>query len=311
VKKYQPSGQVSFGAIILMLLAAIIGGAVAGLAMWAVEYFTQFYLVIAFPIIAAFLVGGLLTLVVRAMKVQNIPAILLAGVVGGLVLYGVYHFATYLVTYRGSIRTAIEENGETITDEELDSLLNEFLQAEYGQSGFVGYLYDAAASGITITRATGSSSGSGLELKDGLLWAFWGVELLLAIFVAAGTPIRAASFPLDPATGERYPTPTLTALADAKKPGPIFQAIKGGDWRQLGALFHSDQAQPYPRIEMLTARGQDPNSDVYVEFHHILKTGIGQRRGQTARTEKGMVSKHDFEAFLQAMQQPKVTNVVR
>lgn len=311
MKKYQPSGQVSFGAIILMLLAAIIGGAAAGLALWAVEYFTQFYLVIAFPVIAAFLVGGLLTLIVRAMKVQNIPAIILAGIVGGLVLYGVYQFATYFVTFRGQVREELTSNGREISDEDLDEIINRRLAKDYGQPGFLGYLQFAAETGITITRATSSSSSGGIELQGTAWWIFSAVELLLAIAVAAGTPMRAASFPLDSKTGERYPTPTLLAVAEAKKPAPIFQAIKAGDWRQVGGLFHTDQSQPYPRIEMLVARTPAPDADVYVEFQHILKTGLGQRRGQTARTERGMISPNDFAAFQQAMQQPKVTNVVR
>lgn len=311
MKKYQPGGQVSFGAIILMLLAAILGGAGAGLLMWAVEHFTQFYLVIAFPIIAGVIVGGLLTLIVRGMKVQNVPAILLAGVVGGLVLYGVYHLATYFVTYRGNILELIREDDRNATQEEVDELLNAFLQDEYGQSGFVGYLFDSAASGITITRAASSSSSSGIELKDTAWWIFSAVEMVMAIFVAAGTPLRAASYPLDPTSGERYPTPTLLAVADAKKPGPILQSIKAGDWRQVGSLFHTDQTQQYPRFEMLTARTQDPNADIYVEFHQILKTGLGQRRGQTGRIERGMMTRQEFELFQQAMQQPKMTNVVR
>ncbi len=311
MKKYNPSGQVSFGAIILMLLAAIIGGAAAGLALWAVEHFTQFYLVVAFPIIAAFLVGGLLTLIVRGMKVQNVPSIILAGVVGGLVLYGVYQYATYFVTFREGIRQEMASGSAEVSDAELDEFLNGVLAEEYGQPGFLGYLQFAAETGITINRATSSSSSGGLELQGTAWWIFSAVELVAAIAVAAGTPIRAASFPLDSKTGERYPTPTLFAVAEAKKPAPIFQAIKAGDWRQVGGLFHTDQSQPYPRIEMLVARTQAPDADVYVEFQHILKTGLGQRRGQTARTERGMISPNDFAALQQTMQQPKVTNVVR
>lgn len=311
MKKYQPSGQVSFGALILMLLAAIIGGAIAGIALWAVETYVQIYLVVAFPIIGAFLVGGLLTLIVRAMKVQNIPSIILAGIVGGLVLYGTYHFATYFVTYRGVIRDALQDQGDTVTDAELDELLNEFLSEEYGQTGFVGYLFDSAATGITINRATSSSSSGGIELTGTGWWIFSAVELGLAILVAAGTPMRAASHPIDAKTGQPYPSPSLIAFADAKKPGPLLKTIKDGDWRQIGATFHTDQAQPYPRMEMLVARTQDPNADLYVEFHHVLKTGLGQRRGQTSSIQRGMISKNDFDLFQQALQQPKVNNLIR
>lgn len=311
MKKYQPSGQVSFGALILMLLAAIIGGAIAGIALWAVETYVQIYLVVAFPIIGAFLVGGLLTLIVRAMKVQNIPSIILAGIVGGLVLYGTYHFATYFVTFRGQVREELSSPRGEISEEDLDEIINEELADSYGQPGFIGYLLFSADAGITINRATSSSSSGGIELTGTGWWIFSAVELGLAILVAAGTPIRAASHPIDAKTGQPYPSPSVIAFADAKKPGPLLKTIKDGDWRQIGATFHTDQAQPYPRMEMLVARTQDPNADLYVEFHHVLKTGLGQRRGQTSSIQRGMISKNDFDLFQQALQQPKVNNLIR
>jgi fluoride ion exporter CrcB/FEX len=311
MKKYQPSGQVSFGALILMLLAAIIGGAIAGIALWAVETYVQIYLVVAFPIIGAFLVGGLLTQIVRAMKVQNIPSIILAGIVGGLVLYGTYHFATYFVTFRGQVREDLSSPRREISEQDLDEIINEELADSYGQPGFIGYLLFSAEAGITINRVTGSSSSGGIELTGTGWWIFSAVEMGLAILVAAGTPIRAASHPIDAKTGQPYPSPSVIAFAEAKKPGPLLKTIKDGDWRQIGATFHTDQAQPYPRMEMLVARTQDPNADLYVEFHHVLKTGLGQRRGQTSSIQRGMISKNDFDLFQQALQQPKMNNLIQ
>lgn len=311
MKKYKTSGQVSFGAIILMLLVAILGGAAAGVALWAVEYFTQFYLIILFPAVAGVIVGGLLTLVVRGMKVQNVPVIILVGIIGGAVLYSTYQFATYFVTFREGERQYAASLGEELSDAELDEILNAGLTADYGQPGFLGYLQYAADQGITLTRSFGSSSSSsGTPIQGTGWWLFSGFEMLIAIFVAATTPLRDARFPLD-SGGNRYPQPTLTAFADASQPRQVFGAIKDGNWRQIGALFNTDQAQPYPRIELYTACAQDPNADVYAEFHHILKTRFGQRRGQAARVEKGMIAPADFALFQQALAQPRTPNVVR
>jgi hypothetical protein len=291
MKKYQPTGNVTSLAVIVLTVCAVVAGVVLGLAMWAVEHFFNLHLIILFPAIAAFLLSMVISAVVRAMRVQNLPATIVSVFMGGIVLYGAYHYLGYAVTYRGDIVSGVRAELPDATDAEIDEFMNIYLQEAYGQTGFIGYLFDAAATGMTISRASSSSSSSGIELSGAGVWALWAAELLVTLFVAIGTPIKSARFPIDPKTGKHYPAPGLVAMADAAHAQSIFAALTNGNLQQIGHLFHKNGSQPYPRIEMFLARPSDPAVDFYAEFHHIAKKNFQQARSNAVRVERGMIAR--------------------
>ena len=123
----------------LLLLVSVISGVAAGGLLWAVENYLHIYLVVAFPIIAGAIAGGLMAAVVRATKVRNPLVTILFGIIAGLLMYGVYHVASYVITFRNDARSAyIEALGKTPTDAELDKVIEAGLQAEVKDTGFIG-----------------------------------------------------------------------------------------------------------------------------------------------------------------------------
>ena len=183
---------------LLLILGIISAGALGGI-LWAVDNYLNFYLVVAFPLLAGALAGGLLVLGVRSGKVRSPFLAALIGLLTGVLIFGVYHFATYYVTFRGAVRDVyVEDVGKAPSDAELDQYINKGLQRNTGDTGFIGYLKFAAQEGMTITNSTySSSSSSDIDLKDQWVWVYWGVELLLAGGVAAILASGEAKQPFD------------------------------------------------------------------------------------------------------------------
>ncbi len=180
------SSSSAIGFIPMLIVAALIGAILGGV-IWAIEHFASLYLIVAFPIIGGAIAGAVIGLVAKAMGLRNLFLMILGGIVAGLIMYGIYHFASYYVSFRGEARTVIvEQIGSEPTDAEVDELVNSVLQDEVADTGFMGFMKLAAAEGITITR-TVSSSDSGFTLQGTLAWVYWGVEILLAIGIAAGS----------------------------------------------------------------------------------------------------------------------------
>lgn len=296
MRKYQPSGAAPISGLILMLIATIAVGVAAGLALFAVDFYIKFYLVLAFPIIGAFLVGGLLLVIVRASRIRNpLLAGLIAGL-GGLIMMGTYHFASYFIGFRSDVRTFIEEEvGEPISDADLDEFLSEILQDEVGQDGFVGYLQLTAREGISITRATSTSDTGGLELKDGLVWGYWGLELLIAIGVAWGMASKQARDPFDESAESWYGKSEYMGTVDWKSRNAFKDALKKGDFQGAGALLTSANLK-YPRADIRLRRSPNPSAaDVYLEYHEATA------KGRSALRQSGMVSSGELALMSQAM----------
>jgi hypothetical protein len=115
MRKYQPSGRIPYLGFILLILVALLGGAAVGGILWALDHYLNISLVFVFPLFAGAIVGGLLVLSVRSTKVRSPFFAALMGIVAGIVIYGVYHAASYYVSFRGEIREFYAEEGITLT----------------------------------------------------------------------------------------------------------------------------------------------------------------------------------------------------
>ena len=240
MRSFRASNQAPFGSIILMLIVAVVVGAIVGGILWAIEHFTSFYLVVAFPIFAGFIAGGALTLVIRSGKVRSPLIAGLCGIIAALVMYGVYHYAGYYVTFREQVRQGFIEEGFAPTEDELNQFIDEGLQVEVGDTGFIGYMKYAAQIGFSITRATGSSSSSGIEIKDTIAWVYWGAEILIAAAVAAFTAWKHAAEPFDEATGQWYGPVTSIGRVSLKARKELSSALKNGDYSTAGRLLTTE-----------------------------------------------------------------------
>jgi len=283
-----------------MLILGVIVGAALGGVLWAIEHFTSFYLVLLFPLVAGAILGGVLAFIVRSSKVRNPLIAGLVGIVAAVVMYGVYHVASYYVTFRGQVREFIlEDSNETPSDEELDAIINAVLESEVGDTGFVGYLKLTAEEGISITRATASSSSSGLELKDELVWGYWVIEFLLAAGFAAWIAAKEARQPFDEEDNAWYGPPQFFAIAPAKARKDVLDALKNGDFQRAGTILTREDIK-YPRLEIYmrqSATGGVGNKDVYLDIQHFQRKG----RGNSIKT--GVVSQADLALVKRVVEQ--------
>ena len=294
MRKYRASGAAPAGGVALLLVVALVGGAVIGGTLWAIEHFTNFYLVVLFPLAAGAILGGILALVVRSSKIRSPIIAGLFGLAAGVIAYGVYHFAAYYVTFRGEVRTALVENGaKAPSDGDVDELMNLVLRDEVGDTGFMGYMNLMAREGITINR-TVSTSSSGIHLQGTGAWVYWGIDVVAVALIAAFMAGRAAGEPFDENAGMWYGSPQLLGVADNRPRKELVKALKNGDFQAAGRLL-TTQDLKYPRVEVYTRRSQDPTADVYVQVNAT------RRQNRTSVMQRGMLSANEFAMLERAM----------
>lgn len=236
MRPFRASNQAPLDSIILMLIVALATGAVIGGILWAIDHFTGFYLVIAFPIFAGFLAGGALTLVIKSGKVRSPLIAGVCAVIAAVVMFGVYHFGSYFA-FRNEVRQIILDEGYTLTENELDEIINDEFRMVTGDTGFLGFMKYIAAEGFTISRTTATSSSSGIEIKDTLAWAYWGVEILIAAAIAVSVAAKQAGEPFDEEAGQWYGPVTFIGRTSAKSRKELINALKNGDYETAGGLL--------------------------------------------------------------------------
>ncbi len=300
MQKYRASNRISFGGFILLLLLAVIGAAAMGGILFALDYYLHFYLILIFPMFAGAIAGGLL---VRGVYTAKVRSPILAGIVGllcGVLMYGVYHVASYYVGFRTDMREVYVKNaGREPTDAQFTSELDALLKDEVGDTGFLGYLKLTAKEGITITSTSSyASTSKGETLKDNLVWAYYGVEILLAGLFAAFIAGRAAGEPFDEDAGEWYGPPMLFATADKKARKDLVNALKDGNFQQAGTLLTQADIK-YPRVNMNIRRTKNASStqDVFIQLTY------NTRSNRANNLRSGVVSASEFESIKRGMAQ--------
>ena len=300
MQKYRASNRMSFGGFILLLVLAVISAAALGGILFAVDYYLHFYLILIFPMFAGAIAGGLLVRGVYSAKVRSPLIAGLVGLICGVLMFGVYHFASYYVGFRTDMRAAYVENvGKQPTDAQFDKALDLLLEDEVGATGIMGYFKLLAKEGITITSTSSyASTSKGETLKDNLVWAYWGVEILLAGLFAAFIAGRAAGEPFNEDANEWYGPAVRFAAATGKSRKELVHAFKDGNFEQAGMLL-TQQDIKYPRIDVNLRRSKDggTSQDTFVQLMY------SQRRGRSSGLKSGMISSSEFESLQRGMSQ--------
>ncbi len=204
--------------IVLSLILGIIAGGLVGGAMVLLDK-VGFYLIIVVPVIGGTIIGfaialpylgrktravssslgtGLSSSVIADDRPSRLPLIVIA-LLGTLVALAVYWVGSYFV-YQEDFVTFAAEQDSSFTREESLELLDSFLVDEYGTGGFIGFVQDLAAAGISINRATSSSDSGGINLAGGLAYAFWVIEALVMWGLASSTALGRARATAEPET---------------------------------------------------------------------------------------------------------------
>lgn len=192
--------------IISLILAVIAGGLVGGGLVLADKI--GFYLIVVFPLLGGTIIGfaaalpylgrkaassnptaiggGLADVVVRDNRPAAMTLIIIA-LLGAIIASGVYWAGSYLVVQEDFI-SLIQQEDASITREQAAQFIDLYYQDTYNTTGFPGFLQEMAASGISINRASSSSSG-GITLQGNLVYIYWAVEILLIAGFAIGTAL--------------------------------------------------------------------------------------------------------------------------
>jgi hypothetical protein len=313
MRKYRASNHTPFGSFLLLLILGILSAVAVGGILWAVDNYLHFYLVVAFPLFAGLIAGGLLVLGVRSGKVRSPFLAGLIGLVTGVLIFGVYHYATYYVTFRNDARAIYIKNvGETPTDQELDQAIDVlFLDKKdgVGATGFIGYLKFTARIGLTITNSTSVTStdtSTDINLKDQWAFVYWGAELLLAGIIAAIVAAREAGQPFDEDANAWYGKPTVLAAATLKARKPLDKALNDGDYQTAGGLLTVQNIR-YPRNEVLLRRspaatGSMVQQDIYLTVNYC------QRKGRSVVKKAGLISPSELDLMKRTIPQGEDQN---
>jgi hypothetical protein len=301
MRPYRASNHAPFASVILLILVALIAGVIAGGVLFAVEYFIGFYLILAFPIIAGLVAGNALSLVVRGGKVRSPILGVICGLVAGVTIYGVYHFASYYITFRGEVRTVLTEGGQApANDAKLDETINEFLRQDVGDTGFVGFMRLAAEEGFSITRTTApapvsGAAPSGILIQGTVAWVYWAVEILLAGIVAAAAAARATREPFDESSQQWYDKPEPLAAASNKARRDLLSALNASHFSEAGSLITRRDIK-FPRLELFTRRSPDAASrDI------MLIMNYATNKNRANEIKRGIISAGDLELLTRAM----------
>ncbi len=300
MQKYRASNHMSLGGFVLLLILAIISAAALGGVLFALDYYVHLYWVLIFPLVAGSIAGGLLA---RGVYTAKIRSPLLAGIVGllcGVLMFGVYHAASYYVGFLTDMRASYVENvGEEPTDAEFTRALDALLEDEVGDTGILGYLKLTAREGFSITRSSVTSSSSGIDLQGDVVWIYWGVEILLAGLFAAFIAGRAAGEPFNEDSNEWYGPLVAFASSPKNSRKDLINALKDGNFQQAGNLLTTQDIK-YPRLDVSVRRTKEggTSQDTFVQVSY------SQRRNRSQGTLKsGMITASEFESLQRGMAQ--------
>jgi hypothetical protein len=300
MRKYRASNRIPFGSFILLVLLGAVGGAALGGVLWALDSQLHFYLVLLFPIVAGAILGGILAWGVRVGKVRSPFVAGIVGLLAGVLMFGVYHFAGNTITFRGEARDALIENsGKSFNESLLDRRIDEILDEEVGDTGFVGYLRLAAREGFSITRTSASSSGSELDLSGDVVFGYWALEILIAAAFAAIIAGRAAGQPFDEESSAWYGNPEFLAMTSTKSRKALLNALKDGDFQTAGSLLTTQDIK-YPRMELMIRRAASATvsgQDIFLIVNQV------QRKGRPTTIRSGVVSPSELDLMVFAMRQ--------
>jgi hypothetical protein len=170
---------------IIVLLTALLGGAIVGGLLWVSWRF--YYIPFLSPFIAAAGAAAIMRRAIDFTRINNLVLVTICAGIMGFALYGTFWVGKYfygMSQYREVLRAEIEaENlGLEIDDEIANQLIHRFFEEETGQDGFIGFVMLEAKDGMTIVP-TRSSYGTRQEANIGtpLTVLYWILEIIIIV----------------------------------------------------------------------------------------------------------------------------------
>jgi hypothetical protein len=293
MREYKSSGIAPFPGIMMALSYGLVTAAIVGGILFAIDHYIGFYLIVLFPIFAGFIVSFALSQGITAGKIRNAGVAMLLGAICGLATMGVYHFLNYQIGFKNDIKNAISQGGSSVTDQVEQGAEDLFLTQEVKQTGFMGFLTYQAKQGITITR---SSSRNGLTLTDGWAWGYFGIEVLIVIFIAGMIASSTAGEPFDERSNAWYGNAVHVLSAPFEHAQTIQNALKNGSFEEAGRLMTRDTIAA-PKLDLAARSTPDGHPETIVlELKEV--TLDSKKNEKTNKLETGMVTQAELESIM-------------
>jgi len=256
------------GFSIIGLPIALIIGAIGAVAIGAALFYSGklIYLIFVSVIIAAALVGTVAVIAMSIGKVRNNILAFLLGAIIGIGAYGAYRVIEYL-DFIQETKNEVHKEDPTAKDADIEVFINYQLRLETGDDGFIGFTKYMAQEGFSVTRATSSSSSSsGLDIKDGLAWGYWGLEVLIMAFGGGLGAISKSKQPYCREEG-RWLKYQPQAQVPREYADAFMMAFKNGDLRGAAQYLQPiDRNAPLPKLYIELGRCNDQVPDGVVKI---------------------------------------------
>jgi hypothetical protein len=293
MREYKSSGIAPFPGIIRALITGLIAAAVVGGILFAIDHYIGFYLIVLFPIVAGFIVSFVVSQGITAGKIRNAGVAILIGAICGFATMSVYHFLDYQIAFKNDVKNAISQGTTAISDQVEQVAEDAFLKGEVKQTGFMGFLNYQAQQGITITR---SSSRNGLTLTNGWAWGYFGIEVLIVMFIVALMASSSASEPFDERSNAWFGSAVHVLSAPFEQAQTIREALKNGSFETAGQLM-TREALPAPKIDLAARSTPDGHPETIVlELNEV--TLDSKSNAKTNQLERGMVTQAELERIM-------------
>jgi hypothetical protein len=302
MRTYQPSGRISFFGLIFFIIVGAILGAVIGVAAYLIS--TKIYFLVLSPLGLAAISGGLAYLAVRMGKMRSPLFGLLAGLVLGAYIYGVYWGAGYVDLLNQFVSGAPSKDGQDIS-----SIVNQLLasrpeldrnlQRETGQPGLIGYVLLVAEEGLSFSRTT-SPGSSAITLNRELTLAYWGIEALLVLGACALAGRRSAK-QVFCESGNRWLKESdfqFVGTVDARVSNQFIQLLRSGDLRTAGQYVTLGRSMGLVQVKV--AKCAEPDLASPGEMILRVTRSAGNKTNELLT---GVVTPHEYKMLIDNAQQ--------
>ena len=258
MKPYKPSQIVPAGGLLLLILSAVVGGALIGGIVSLVS--NLIYLILFFPAAMGLAGGVLVALAIRRGKIRNPVVGQMGGLLAGLIIYSSMWFGNYL-QFQNSVRSEILARSPGAAVAEVDAFVDQFIKNQTGVSGFSGYILLVDQDGVSIGRVGRSNS---VNLGPTFSWVYWGAELFIILALSVSPAGRYARQPFCEACGRWYGTPALVGTLGASRSKELQAWVEGGQFQKLGEELQTNPALPNVGVFLATCGEGCADGETYL-----------------------------------------------
>jgi hypothetical protein len=312
MRSYQPSGI----APVLGILITVIGGTAAALFVgWLLFIFDHygFFLILIFPAVAAFLVGFVVSQMIKVGKIRNPKVGAGLGIAAGLIVIASYFGFGYTIGFKNDVQELIQTIGaegdsdiSTLNQAGLTDTLaaraeDAFLQSYVGTTGFLGYLNFKAKEGTSV----GIRRLTLFNISGIFYWILKLIEMGIVLLGVYALAESAANEPFDEHNQQWYGEKTILFSSDADI-ASVNKALRQGDFENAALQLSSPSAAaPYIVLSSRTVKNGKP-SKIVLELDEVT---LDSKDKETSKMfERGLVSAEQLDRLMVA----KVsTNVVQ